>query len=138
METVTFLGCSGDTEWGRFLLASRVARLQTSSGRSNEWALVGRADGSKGAVTLHRTISIRMLRARARLLTDGPMFDLNSFHWEATRVPGSQHCACGMCRCSDQTIRLRQRNAKRGKLPPPLAGLSALRLPDRQDTETVE
>ena len=138
MEKETLRACSGGSEWGEFLLASRVECRQTRRGRPAEGVVAGRAGRSKGPGALHGTSPVRILCARARLLTNGPMLDLNSVHWEVIRVPGSQHCTCRMCRCSDQTVRLGQRNAEGSKLPPPLTSLSALRSLDRQNAETFE
>ena len=66
------------------------------------------------------------------------MDNLNLVHREVAWIPGSEHSTCRLRRCSDQTVRLRQRGTQGCELPPPLAGLSALRSPDRHDAETVE
>lgn len=83
-------------------------------------------------------LAVRTLDAKAQLLTNGPVLYLNAGHREVARIPRSQHCIGGVCRCSDQTVRLRQRNAKGGELPPPFTSLLALRSPNRQDAETIE
>lgn len=66
------------------------------------------------------------------------MSDLDFVHRKVTRIPGSEHSAYGVRRCSDQAVRLRQRGSQRCELSPPLTSLPALCSPDRRDVETVK
>ena len=81
---------------------------------------------------------VRVLHVTAWLPTNGPMPDLNAIHREVARIPGSEHCICGVRRCSDHAVRLRQCDAKGGKLPPPFTSLPAARSRNRQDSQTIK
>lgn len=66
------------------------------------------------------------------------MLNFQLSHWEVRRVSSRQRHTDGYGRRSDQTVRLRQRHARRRMIASPIAGLYPLEAADRHDPQSVE